>query len=100
MAARNAYPGIFELCQSMGKKMGVLPRTPKSKALWVYFQMYSPLNTAHLPKACCNPAGNSLRNPGCSVPDTPGVQFSSGASTAFEHPVLDNTRFSLKGVSS
>ena len=26
--------------------MGVLPRTLKSKALWVYFQMYSPLTTA------------------------------------------------------
>ena len=38
-SARSAKPGIFELCQSMGKVMGVLPRTLKSKALWVYFQM-------------------------------------------------------------
>ncbi len=38
-SARRAKPGILELCQSMGKVMGVLPRTLKSKALWVYFQM-------------------------------------------------------------
>ena len=36
--------------------MGVLPSTLKSKALWVYFQMYSPLTTTCLPKACCKPA--------------------------------------------
>ena len=32
----------------MGKVMGVLPSTLKSKALWVYFQMYSPLTTTSL----------------------------------------------------
>ena len=32
--------------------------------------------------------------------DTPALQFSSGDSTAFKHPWLDNTRFSLNGVSS
>src|ERR1700759_4156903 len=75
MSARIAKPGILELCQSMGKVMGVLPRTLKSKALCVYFQMYSPLMTAFLPKACWKPAWNSLRKPG-------------------------STRYSLKGVSN
>src|SRR5580658_3693766 len=99
-SARMAKPGILELCQSMGKVMGVLPRTLKSKALWVYFQMYSPLTTACFPKACCKPAWNSLRKPGSSVPETPAEHKSNGASTAFEHPLFDSTRFSLKGVSS
>ena len=38
-SARNAKPGIFELCQSIGNVIGVLPSTLKSKALCVYFQM-------------------------------------------------------------
>ena len=84
----------------MGKVMGVLPSTLKSKALCVYFQMYSPLTTKYLPKACWRPAWNSLRKPGCRVPATPGVQASSGASTALAQPWLESTRFSLKGVSS
>src|SRR5580693_1612084 len=100
ISARSANPGIFELCQSIGKVMGVLPSTLKSKALWVYFQMYSPLTTACLPNACCTLAWNSLRKPGCSVPETPGVQSSSGASTSLLQPWLDSTRFSLNGVSS
>src|ERR1700749_803885 len=98
VSARRAKRGILELCQSMGKVMGVLPRTLKSKALCVYFQMYSPLMTAFLPKACWKPAWNSLRKPGCRLPDTPGVQASSGERTALLHPSLDRTRFSLKGV--
>jgi hypothetical protein len=53
---RPANPGIFDVSQAMGKKMGVLPSMLKSYALWVYFQMYSPENTTYLPKACCNPA--------------------------------------------
>src|ERR1700752_4238209 len=86
MSARIAKPGILELCQSMGKVMGVLPRTLKSKALCVYFQMYSPLMTAFLPKACWKPAWNSLRKPGWSVPETPGVHASRGESTSLLHP--------------
>src|SRR5271154_556189 len=99
-STRRAKPGIFELCQSMGKVIGVLPRTLKSKALWVYFQMYSPLKTIFLPKACCKPAWNSLRKPGCSVPCTPGVQESRGDNTSLAQPWLESTRFSLNGVSS
>src|SRR5277367_1901908 len=96
-SARNAKPGIFELCQSIGKVIGVLPSTLKSKALCVYFQMYSPLKTAYRPKACWKPAWNSLRKPGCRIPSTPGVQSRSGARTSFVHPVLESTRFSLNG---
>jgi hypothetical protein len=84
----------------MGKVIGVLPSTLKSKALWVYFQMYSPLTTAYLPKACWKPAWNSLRNPGARVFEKFDEQSSSGLSTGFEQPWLDSTRFSLKGVSS
>src|ERR1700722_16965469 len=89
--ALSAKPGIFELCQSMGKVMGVLPSTLKSKALWVYFQMYSPLTTACLPKACCTLAWNSLRKPGSRVfdttePATVEEQASSGASTGLVQP--------------
>ena len=51
------------------------------------------------PAACWKPAWNSLRKPGWSVPETPGVQASSGAKTGLEHPELDRTRFSLNGVS-
>src|SRR6185437_2081608 len=61
---RPANPGIFDLSQAIGKNIGVLPRTLKSYALCVYFQMYSPENTRYLPTACCNPAWNSLRQPG------------------------------------
>src|SRR5271156_3775005 len=99
-SARSASPGTFELCQSIGKVMGVLPRTLKSNALCVYFQMYSPLNTTFFPKACCRPAWNSLRNPGCSVPCTPAEQESRGDNTALAQPWLESTRFSLNGVSS
>ena len=84
----------------MGKVIGVLPSTLKSKALCVYFQIYSPLTTTLLPNACCRPAWNSLRNPGAMVFETPVLQFSSGDNTAFSHPSLESTRFSLKGVSS
>src|ERR1035437_4253927 len=38
-STRRSKPGILELCQSMGKVMGVLPSTEKSNALCVYFQM-------------------------------------------------------------
>ncbi len=78
----------------MGKVMGVLPSTLKSKALWVYFQMYSPLTTTFLPKACCRLAWNSLRKPGSSVPETPGVQSEQRrqhrirAAAAGEHQVF------------
>src|SRR6202012_4947986 len=70
ISARSANPGILELCQSMGKVIGVLPSTLKSKALCVYFQMYSPLTTACLPNACCTFAWNSLRKPGSRFLDT------------------------------
>src|ERR1035438_8551866 len=79
--------------------MGVFPSTLKSKALCVYFQMYSPLRMILLPIPCWKPAWNSLRNPGCRIPETPLVQFSSGARNDFVHPSLDSTRFSLNGVS-
>ena len=36
-----------------GKVIGVLPSTLKSKALCVYFQMYSPSITKYFPNACC-----------------------------------------------
>src|ERR1700728_968890 len=103
ISPRSANPGILELCQSMGNVMGVLPSTLKSKALWVYFQMYSPLTTACLPKACCTLAWNSLRKPGCRFADTTepltvDEQASNGASTGLEQPWLDRTRFSLNGV--
>src|SRR5207245_10483730 len=42
---RPATAGILELCHSIGKVRGVLPNTPKSYALWVYFQTYSPEKT-------------------------------------------------------
>src|ERR1700677_3035587 len=83
----------------MGNVMGVLPRTLKSKALWVYFQMYSPLKTTFLPRACCKLVWNSLRKPGLMVGETPEEQLSSGERTAFAQPSLDRTRFSLNGVS-
>ena len=47
---RTAYPGIFELCHSMGKVIGVLPSTLKSKPLCVYFQIHSPEMTRYFPK--------------------------------------------------
>src|SRR5579884_2710520 len=53
---RPAKPGILELCHSMGKVSGVLPKTPKSYALCVYFQTYSPEKTRYFPNACSRPA--------------------------------------------
>src|SRR5579863_75558 len=98
---RIAYPGILELAHSMGKVMGVLPTTPKSKALWVYFQMYSPSKTKYLPKACCRPTWNSFRWPGSIAPRlqaTPGGGVRV-ARNGMLHPMLAITRFSLNGVS-
>jgi len=46
-----------------------------------------------LSKGLLNPAWNSLRKPGCMVPETPGLQESSGLRTASEQPLLDRTRF-------
>src|SRR5271154_39968 len=63
---RIAYPGILDLAHSMGKVIGESPSTLKSKALCVYFQMYSPSTTRYLLKACWRPAWNSLRVPGLS----------------------------------
>ncbi len=53
---RIAYPGIFELVHSIGYVIGVFAKTLKSKALCVYFQMYSASITRYLPKACEMPA--------------------------------------------
>ena len=38
---RKVYPGILDLCHSMGKVMGVAPTIPKSNELCLYFHMYS-----------------------------------------------------------
>ena len=50
-----AYPGIFELVHSIGYVIGVLPSTLKSKALCVYFQMYSRVDHQVLPKRLLKP---------------------------------------------
>src|SRR5207248_4806488 len=81
--------------------MGVEPKMLKSYELWVYFQMYSPENTRYLPKACSNPAWNSLRQPGLRGVTCPCVEHPSrGFKTASAQPMLASTRFSLKGVSN
>ena len=49
---RPANPGIFERSHSIGRVIGVAPRTLKSYALCVYFQIYSPEKAAYFPKAC------------------------------------------------
>src|SRR5437660_2801493 len=100
MLTRPANPGIFDLSHAMGKKIGVLPRMLKSYALWVYFQMYSPENTRYLPTACCNPAWNSLRQPGLKGVVPEEAHPSSGFNTGLSQPTLATIRFSLKGVSS
>src|ERR1700756_5741064 len=97
---RPANPGILELCHSIGNVSGVAPNTPKSYALCVYFQMYSPEKTRYLPNACCSPAWNSLRQPGLKGVTAFVKQTRRGFSTGSAHPVLESTRFSLKGVSS
>src|ERR1700724_1776409 len=96
---RPANPGILDLSHAMGKKIGVLPRMLKSYALWVYFQMYSPEKTRYFPKACCNPAWNSLRQPGLNGVAPGDEQASSGFRTGSAQPMLESTRFSLNGVS-
>src|SRR5580658_5313537 len=60
----SVQPGIFELCHSIGKVIGVAPSTLKSNALCVYFQMYSASSTKWRPTLCCTPVWNSLRKPG------------------------------------
>src|ERR1039458_3118777 len=96
---RPAYPGILELCHSMGNVIGVLPSTLKSYPLCVYFEIHSPEKTRYLPNACSIPAWNSLRKPGLRGLTTGAVQRSSGAKTALPHPMLESIRFSLKGDS-
>src|SRR4051812_47108667 len=78
---RPANPGILDLSHAMGKKIGVFPRTLKSYALWVYFQMYSPENKTYFPKPCCNPAWNSFRHPGPSGVAPAAAHPSSGFNT-------------------
>src|SRR5580704_6022135 len=96
---RPAYPGILELCHSIGKVIGVLPSTLKSYPLCVYFEIHSPEKTRYRPKACSSPAWNSLRKPGLNAPLDKPVQASSGARTGLLHPVLESIRFSLNGDS-
>src|SRR5580700_6964920 len=99
--ARIAYPGIFELLHSIGKVTGVLPTTPKSKALWVYLQRYSASTARYLPNACCKPAWNSFRQPAWIAPrlqSTPGGGIRV-ATNGMLHPVLAMTIFSLNGLS-
>src|SRR5208337_1810252 len=100
--ARIAYPGIFDLAHSTGKKIGESPSMLKSKPLCVYFQMYSPSTTRYLLRACWRPTWNSLRAPGLSgVVLTQGltVDDMSALITGSVHPLLARIRFSLKGVS-
>src|SRR5437868_2777904 len=97
---RPANPGILDLSHAIGKKIGVFPRMLKSYALWVYFPMYSPENTRYFPTACCNPAWNSLRQPGLKGVELDEVQLSSGFKTGLSHPTLATIKFSLNGVSS
>jgi len=96
---RPAYPGIFELCHSMGNVIGVLPSTLKSKPLCVYFEIHSPEKTRYFPKACSRPAWNSLRKPTLKGFVANEEQRSSGFRTALAHPMLERIRFSLKGDS-
>ena len=51
----------------------------------------------YLPKACWNPAWNSLRQPGLSGVRPREEQASNGFRTGLAHPVLDRIRFSLNG---
>src|SRR5579875_414642 len=96
----TAKPGIFELCHSIGKVIGVAPSTLKSYALCVYFQMYSPDSTNRFPMPCCKPACASFRKPGLNGAGKHGPTVEKIAfSTASLHPVAESTRFSLNGVS-
>src|SRR5215831_1262857 len=89
---RPAKPGIFDRSHSTGKAIGELPRTLKSKALWVYFQMYSPEKTRYLPTACSRPAWNSLRPPGLRGVSPKELQPRRGLSTGFAQPRLLSTK--------
>src|ERR1700685_2758613 len=86
--ARTAYPGILELCHSIGVKIGVLPKTAKSNALCVYLQRNSPSTTKYFPNACCRPAWNSFRYPGEIAAGTHGT---SAAITGELQPKLETT---------
>src|SRR5256712_2819342 len=61
---RPATAGILEVCHSIGKVSGVVPNTPKSYALWGYFQTDSPEKNKKRPHACCRPPWKSFRHPG------------------------------------
>src|SRR5437667_2088333 len=78
---RPANPGILDRSHATGKKMGVFPRMLKSYPLCVYFQMYSPEKTTYFPNACCNPAWNSLRQPGLTGVKPDELQARSGDKT-------------------
>src|ERR1700733_5142621 len=97
---RPAYPGIFELCHSIGNVIGVLPRTLKSYPLCVYFVIHSPEKTRYFPKACSRPAWNSLRKAGLNGVSAEEVHKRSGFRTGLLQPILESIRFSLKGDSS
>src|SRR6267142_2828378 len=62
--------------------------------------MYSPEKTKYRPTLCSTPAWNSFRHPGLNGVRFGALQPSKGFRTASPHPMLESTRFSLKGVSS
>ena len=79
--------------------MGVLPRILKSKALCVYFQMYSPLDHGMLSEALLQAGVELIAETGLKRSLATLADRNSGANTALEQPLLESTRFSLNGVS-
>jgi len=53
--------GNFGVMPVYGEEDGRVAENAEVEGVVVYFQMYSPLNIAHLPKPCWKPAWNSLR---------------------------------------
>src|ERR1700730_2542063 len=99
MLARTETPLSFELCQAIGKVMGVLPNILKSYPLWVYFQKRSASTTRNLPKACCTPALNWLRNPGrMGAKAWLFAPLNTALIVGFWDPRLERIKFSLYGV--
>ena len=104
MQVRNAHAarisGNLRVVPLNGKVIGVLPSTLKSYPLCVYFEIHSPEKTRYCPNACSKPSVEFIRKPGLNGFVASEEQRSSGLRTALLHPMLESTRFSLKGDSN
>ena len=91
--------GDFRIVPVNGKVIGVLPSTLKSKALCVYFQIYSPLTHRPLSDCLLKTRVEFVAIARVECPNDSWGARKQWRQNCIETPLLESTRFSLKGVS-